>query len=364
MVTSTSDPNTVESDYDRLSEIKAFDESKAGVKGLVDAGISKIPRMFIQPPDSYGKSSTFYGRVPTIDLDAIDRDADRRNRVINEIKDASKNWGFFQIINHGIPLSILEEMLNGARRFFEQDTEVKKVFYTRDDTEPVRYNSNFDLYSSPAANWRDTLGCVMEPNPPDPEKLPAPCRDMLIEYSKQVMPLGHTLFELLSEALGLQKSHLRDMGCVDGLSVACHYYPQCPEPELTLGTTKHADYAFLTVLLQDEIGGLQVLHKEHWVDVPPVPVALIVNIGDLLQLISNDKFKSAEHRVLSNRAAPRVSIACFFLLRSSAKHYGPIKELLSEENPPKYGVTTVRDFALHFRSKGLGATSKLTHLKL
>lgn len=176
MVTSTSDPNTVESDYDRLSEIKAFDESKAGVKGLVDAGISKIPRMFIQPPDSYGKTSTFYGRVPTIDLDAIDRDADRRNRVINEIKDASKNWGFFQIINHGIPLSILEEMLNGARRFFEQDTEVKKVFYTRDDTEPVRYNSNFDLYSSPAANWRDTLGCVMEPNPPDPEKLPAPCR--------------------------------------------------------------------------------------------------------------------------------------------------------------------------------------------
>lgn len=107
---------------------------------------------------------------------------------------------------------------------------------------------------------------------------------MLIEYSKQVMPLGYTLFELLSEALGLQKSHLRDMGCADGLSVACHYYPQCPEPELTLGTTKHADYAFLTVLLQDEIGGLQVLHKEHWVDVPPVPVALIVNIGDLLQV--------------------------------------------------------------------------------
>lgn len=104
-----------------------------------------------------------------------------------------------------------------------------------------------------------------------------------MKYFDQVICLGYTLFELLSEALGLHKNHLRDMGCADGLSTVCHYYPKCPEPELTMGTTKHADFDFLTILLQDQTGGLQILHGEQWVDVPPIPGALLVNVGDLLQ---------------------------------------------------------------------------------
>ena len=110
------------------------------------------------------------------------------------------------------------------------------------------------------------------------------CREILIEYSEHVQSLGQILFGLLSEALGLNPSHLTDMGCMEGHGFVCHYYPACPEPDRTIGHAKHCDPDFLTILLQDQIGGLQVLHEDHWIDIPPLEGALIVNIGDLLQV--------------------------------------------------------------------------------
>lgn len=106
----------------------------------------------------------------------------------------------------------------------------------------------------------------------------------MIGYSKHVMSLGGLLFELLSEALGLSSDKLKSLGCMKGLLMLCHYYPPCPQPDITLGTSKHSDNTFITMLLQDQIGGLQVLHQDCWVDVSPIPGALVINIGDFLQV--------------------------------------------------------------------------------
>lgn len=105
----------------------------------------------------------------------------------------------------------------------------------------------------------------------------------MLEYAQEVKKVGRVLFDLLSEALNLKTSHLNDIGCSEGLGILYHYYPPCPEPELTLGASIHTDINFMTVLLQDHLGGLQYLYNDQWVDIPPVSGALVVDIGDLLQ---------------------------------------------------------------------------------
>ncbi|KAL3536095.1 hypothetical protein ACH5RR_004556 [Cinchona calisaya] len=355
--------------FDRKREIKAFDDTKAGVKGLVDSGITTVPRIFIGPPETSkasNNSTSQQYKFPIIDLRGIDEDQAKRKEMVEKVRDASGTWGFFQVINHGIPDDVLEEMLKGVRGFHEQETEVRKQWYTRENARRVFYHSNFDLYSAPVTNWRDTLSCLMAPNPPTPHDLPSVCSEIFIKYSKEVTKLGHSLLELFSEALGLEPNHLKDMDCAEGLTILGHYYPACPQPELTLGASKHEDNDFLTILLQDQIGGLQVLYQNQWVDVPPTPGALVVNIGDFLQLVSNDKFVSAQHRALANRVGPRVSAASFFTtnLVASSKLYGPIKELLSEDDPPKYRETTIKDYTTYFNAKGLDGISALLHYRL
>ncbi|KAL3626407.1 hypothetical protein CASFOL_029956 [Castilleja foliolosa] len=164
---------------DRMKKLRAFDETNAGVKGLIESGLQKVPDIFVRPSDeltTQKKKATHDYQIPVIDLSDI-RKPERRKRIVEEVKFASETWGFFQVVNHGIPTSVLDGMIDGVRKFNDQDVEEKKKYYTRDLKRSVRYNSNYDLFMSRTASWKDTLSISFSgPDPTDPQDLPISIR--------------------------------------------------------------------------------------------------------------------------------------------------------------------------------------------
>ncbi|KAG6415703.1 hypothetical protein SASPL_123117 [Salvia splendens] len=153
----------------------------------------------------------------------------------------------------------------------------------------------------------------------------------------------------------------------EGASSPRPHYPACPEPQLAIGTTKHSDPGFLTILLQSQlVSALQVFYKDSWLDIQPVQGALVINIGDLLQLVSNGKYRSNEHRVIANPIGPRISVACFFSrpFGNTSRSYGPIQELITQENPAIYKVIVIEDYLMKFLNSGLDSYRALDYYRV
>ncbi|XBI33765.1 hypothetical protein VPH35_119680 [Triticum aestivum] len=302
----------------REMEIKAFHESKAGVKGLVDAGVTKLPSMFIHPPEnllSYSLPEALPEeeddhlhkirglQFPVIDLTGFDS-PESRKWVVEEIRSAAESWGFFQLVNHGIPLHVMEGIQRGVNFF----------------------SFHGDLSAATPADWRDTLSCKALQDPESFEAIPQICREEVREYMEGIDGVVMKLSELFSEALGLASDYLAGTKCFNARSMACHYFPICPEPHLTM----------------DSVGGLQILHQGVWIDVPPVKGALLANIADMMQIITNGKFKSVEHRVLLRPTAePRISIACFLSTDDLDRRH--------QDNKPIYDQVIFREYMKKYK---------------
>ncbi|GLT95092.1 hypothetical protein SLE2022_127970 [Rubroshorea leprosula] len=353
--------------YDRDEEVKRFDESKIGVKGLADAGVTSLPRFFIHPPETLANLKPSPVRpdsqpIPTIDLSAP------RPTVVEQVAQASRQFGFFQIVNHGIPVELLDRTIGAIRAFHEQPTEVKAGFYRRPELgSGVSLFSNIDLFLSKAASWRDTLQVKLGSKMAKLEEIPEVCRNEVAEWNRETKQLAEQLMGLLSEGLGLETDRLKKTTCLESRTMVGHYYPSCPQPDLTVGLTSHSDPGALTVLLQDQIGGLQIKHGDDWLDVKPVHGALIINIADVLQIMSNDEYKNVEHRVLANAfPEPRVSVAVFFNASPGAREelYGPFPELVSQEKPAVYRQFTYSDYIRRYFTKELDGKSLTNYYKL
>ncbi|EFJ05283.1 2-oxoacid-dependent dioxygenase [Selaginella moellendorffii] len=139
---------------------------------------------------------------------------------------------------------------------------------------------------------------------------------------------------LFSESLGLESGALEEAFGGERHAMRMNYYPPCPEPELTIGLDAHADPNGFTILQQDTRvkDGLQIVHCGAWVPIKPLPGAFVVNIGDQLQVLSNDAYKSVEHRAVVNSERTRVSIASFYGPAEDS-HIALLAQLVADEAP-------------------------------
>ncbi|VFQ65404.1 unnamed protein product [Cuscuta campestris] len=312
-----------------------------------------LPRSYIRPASQRPQLSEVSAcdDVPIIDLGSGDR-----NLLVRQIGDACLHYGFFQVINHGVPRRVVEEMLEVSHEFFNMAVEEKMKLYSDDPTKTMRLSTSFNIQKETVHNWRDylRLHCFpLDKYAPQWPSNPSSFREVVKKYVTEVRQVGLKIEEAISESLGLDPKCIKNMLGEQGQHMAINYYPPCPEPELTYGLPAHTDPNTLTILLQDsQVVGLQVLKDGKWLAVKPYPGAFVVNIGDQLQALSNGKYKSVWHRAIVNTDKPRVSVASFLCPGEEAIISAP-EPLTGNGLSPVYRSFTYPEYYRKFWSESL-----------
>lgn len=326
--------------------------------GLISDGIDcleVIPDCYIRPPSERPRLNevAFPDFIPVVDLDNFSVSA--RQRVIRNIKDACQQYGFFQIVNHGVHETVIQRMLEVAQEFFTMPAEYRADLYSEDPSRVVRLSSSFNVTKETVFNWRNylRLHCYPLEDYIDywPTK-PSAYREVASKYCMEVRAMTLRLLDVISESLGLEPDLLNKALGKHGQHMAINYYPRCPNPELTYGLPSHTDPTALTVLLQDQVSGLQVLNNGNWIAVQPIANSFVVNIGDQLQVLSNGLYKSTIHRALVNSTVSRISIPMFYSPSNDAV-IEPFSSLINPDNPACYRKFTYEEYYRKFWSKSL-----------
>lgn len=250
--------------------------------------------------------------IPIIDFSfLISPDTAVRSQVIQDLHNACKEWGFFQVINHGVPETLMNMVIEKAGEFFELTDEEKKDFEDKDVREPIRYGTSFNTKKEKVFCWRDYLKLIVHPEFHSPNK-PLGFSDVLLEYTKRTREVARGLLSGISMSLGLDHSSIEKALKLESSLQICivNLYPPCPQPNLAIGLPPHSDHGLLTFLIENGVGGLQLKHNGQWVNVNrTLPNSFLVNTGDHLEIFSNGKYKSVEHRAVVNNAFTRISVA-------------------------------------------------------
>ncbi|KAH0745839.1 hypothetical protein KY285_007496 [Solanum tuberosum] len=310
-----------------------------------------IPSEYIRSENEQPAATTLQGvvlEVPVIDISNVDDDEEK---LVKEIVEASKEWGIFQVINHGIPDEVIENLQKVGKEFFEEvPQEEKELIAKKAGAQSLEgYGTSLQKEIEGKKGWVDHLFHKIWPpsaiNYRYWPKNPPSYREANEEYAKWLRKVADGIFRSLSLGLGLEGYEMMEAAGSEDIvyMLKINYYPPCPRPDLALGVVAHTDMSYITLLVPNEVQGLQVFKDGHWYDVNYIPNAIIVHIGDQVEILSNGKYKSVYHRTTVNKYKTRMSWPVF-LEPSSEHEVGPIPKLINEANPPKFKTKKYKDY--------------------
>ncbi|XP_039119805.1 gibberellin 2-beta-dioxygenase 8 isoform X1 [Dioscorea cayenensis subsp. rotundata] len=258
-----------------------------------------------QPSCNHDLASVEECELPLIDLSLLY--TENASRCKREIAAASQNWGFFQVVNHGISSELLHRIRSEQVKLFRQPFENKCKDFSAD---AYRWGTP-TATSLHQLSWSEAYHIPLCQSTDLSKHNTIISRLTIEELAVSLSSLAHLLGGVLAEELGGDGAYFERNCNRETCYLRLNRYPLCPVPGGLFGLVPHTDSDFLTILCQDEVGGLQLMKDGRWITVKPNPSALVVNIGDLFQAWSNGMYKSVEHRVISNESEERFSVAYF-----------------------------------------------------
>ncbi|MFK7955227.1 MAG: 2OG-Fe(II) oxygenase family protein [Lysobacterales bacterium] len=291
--------------------------------------------------------------VPVIDLEPMIKGDGQQ--VVQQIGEAAKTWGFFQVVGHGMSPVQVEQVMDQAKSFFAQSDSVKELVRRSRDN-PWGYNDQeltknqkdakavFDF----TVEGEDAIYGARNQWPAGLDQF----RQVMMTYLETATRISLQLMEAFSIGAGLPRHSLRRLfEPVHTGFVRLNYYPvqaqgvvaQASQSPPELGIHHHTDAGALTVLLQDQVSGLQVYREGQWHGVKPLPGALVINTGDMMQVLSNDLYQAPVHRVAAMTARERFSMP-FFLNMSANANIEPLHTLINEQRPSRYRAIPWSEF--------------------
>ncbi|KAK7401739.1 hypothetical protein VNO78_13451 [Psophocarpus tetragonolobus] len=340
------------------------------IQELAKKNLSTIPQRYTQPQHEdlvlISEDVNSILEIPVIDMQSL-LSEESGSSELDKLNLACKQWGFFQLINHSVSPSLVEKVKLEVQDFFNLPMSEKKKFW-QSPQHMEGFGQAFVVSEDQKLDWGDLFFMTTLPKhlrmPHLFPQLPLPFRKTLELYSQELINLAMVVIEQMGKALKMEETEIREI-FEDGIqSMRMNYYPPCPQPEKAIGLTPHSDGGGLTILLQvSEVEGLQVRKDGMWIPVKPLPNAFIVNIGDMLEIISNGIYRSVEHRAVVNTEKERISFATFL----TSKHdgmLGPAPSLITEETPARFKKIELKEFLKNLFARKLDGKSYLDTLRI
>ncbi|KAJ4703768.1 2-oxoglutarate (2OG) and Fe(II)-dependent oxygenase superfamily protein [Melia azedarach] len=338
------------------------------VQELAKKPLITVPPRYIRPRQdppfiTDANSST---QVPVIDMIKL-LSGEVMESELEKFHHACKDWGFFQLINHGVSSLLVEKVKKQIQDFFNLPVEEKKK-YSMQPGDIEGFGQAFVVSEEQKLDWADIFYMVTLPihlrKPHLFPKLPLPLRDTLEAYSAEMRNLALKILNQMAKALRMDPSDMKELFEEGMLGMRMNYYPPCPQPELVIGLNPHSDAGGLTILLQlNEIEGLQIKKDGKWIPVKPLPDSFIINIGDMLEIVTNGIYRSIEHRVTVNTSGERLSMATFCSLKLEGE-VSPAPSLITPETPALFRRIGVADFLRGYLSRELSGKSYVDEMRI